>query len=109
MNLKYGSKEANEHLIKILQEIKKSSNGLNLAISPTGTTSRILKTTPSIEPNKKVDLINELETLKIAQENIDYSISKTIILDENSTKDDINKIIQFCYQNKIKGISVFKP
>ena len=64
----------------------------------------MLKTTPSIEPNKKVDLIDELETLKIAQENIDYSISKTIILDENSTKDDINKIIQFCYQNKIKGI-----
>lgn len=109
MNLKYGSKEANELLGKILQEIKNSSNGLNLAISPTGTTSRMLKTTPSIEPNEKVDLINELETLKIAQENIDYSISKTIILDENSTKDDINKIIQFCYQNKIKGISVFKP
>ena len=108
MNLEYGSKEANsilENSLKIIQETA-HKNGLKTAISPTGTTSRFLKTTPSIEP-KESNYAKEIETMAIAQKYLDGNISKTILLDKNATIDDIDKIIKMSYKKKLKGISIF--
>lgn len=113
MNLKYGSKEALdilENSLKIIQQIA-HKNGLKTAISPTGTISRLLKTTPSIEPKNNNDLTyeDEINTLAIAQKYTDCSISKTIILKQNATVNEIDKIIRNCAKNNIKGICVYKP
>lgn len=108
----YGENKANEILENCLKIIKKEVNsfGLKTAISPTGTISRLLKTTPSIEPNKDkpLDYFLELNTLAIAQKYTDGQISKTINLSPDSNIEDINKIIRYSKQQGIKGISVFK-
>lgn len=107
----YGSKDALLVLENCMKIIKNQAilNNIKTAISPTGTTSRLLKTTPSIEPlnNEFVSYYQELDTLKIAQEYLDGSISKTINLKENHTIEDIDLIIRYCKENDIKGISVF--
>ena len=108
----YGEKNANEILENCLKIIKKevNSNGLKTAISPTGTISRLLKTTPSIEPhkNKSLNYYNEIDTLATAQKYTDGQISKTINLAPESNINDINQIIRYSKQKGIKGISVFK-
>ena len=108
MNIEYGSTKANsilENSLKIIQETAHKNN-LKTAISPTGTTSRFLKTTPSIEPNNS-NYTKEIETMAIAQKYLDGNISKTILLDKNTTVDDVDKIIKMSYEKKLKGISVF--
>lgn len=111
LNLNYGEKKANDVLEKCLIIIQKEAHdlGLKTAISPTGTTSRILKTTPSIEPrnNQVLSYYNEINTLSIAQKYIDENISKTIILKKDYDVSDIDNIIRYSKQKGIKGITVF--
>ena len=112
MGYNYGEKKANEILQNCLKTIKKevNLNGLKTAISPTGTISRLLKTTPSIEPNKNqpMNYYLEIDTLAIAQKYTDAQISKTINLKPDSDIQDIDQIIRYSKQQGIKGISVFK-
>lgn len=111
MNLKYGSKEALEVLEKCLQTIKKQAltNDIRMAISPCGTTFRILNTTPSIEPygNKNTTYWSEIDTMIAAQKYLEGGISKTITLKKHHDIQDLNLIIRYCKSNNIKGISVF--
>ncbi len=111
LGLNYGSKEALEVLQKCLGTIKEQAqvNGVKMCISPTGTTSRILKTTPSIEPieNNSATYWDEIETLEVAQRYLEGGISKTFNLKEKHSIDDIDLIVRTCAQKNIKGISVF--
>ena len=108
MGLNYGSIEALEILEKCLMTIKTSSK-VKMCISPTGATSRILKTTPSIEPDHKTNTsyIEEINTLKVAQKYLDGGISKTILLKKESTTNDVDSIIKYSKQCNLKGITVF--
>lgn len=111
MGLNYGSSEANEVLEKILITIKKEAQKeqIRMCISPTGATSRILKTTPSIEPtgNSFATYWDEIDTMAIAQKYLDGGISKTINLKKHHTIQDIDLIIRECQKQGIKGITVF--
>ena len=80
-----------------------------MALSPTGTTSRVLKTTPSIEPSDNKDLTykQEIDTLAHAQKYLEGGISKTIQLKEGATTKDIDEIIRYSQKNNLKGITVF--
>ena len=80
-----------------------------MALSPTGTTSRILKTTPSIEPSDNTDLSykQEIDTVSKAQKYLEGGISKTIKLKPNATIDDIDEIIRYSKKKNLKGITVF--
>ncbi len=105
LNFEYGSKNA----LGVLDKILKVAKSLNckMAFSPNGTTSRVLGVFPSIEPREK-DIDKELLTLKTAQKYLDGQISKTIILDNNSTTKDVDRIIKTAKNYGLKGISVFK-
>lgn len=111
MQLNYGSKKAIEILEKCLKLIKTqaSANSLKMCISPSGATSRILKTTPSIEPcgNEKVTYWDELDTMKAAQKYLDGGISKTILLKKHHTIQDVDLIVRYANDNDLKGITVF--
>lgn len=106
MNLKYGSNESLDLLKTIIKTIK--SNNIKMAISPSGTISRFLKTTPSIEENTKVNYIDKINTLSLIQNLIEGQISNTIKLDQNSTISDVDKIIRYSNKKGLKGISVFR-
>lgn len=107
----YGSEAAINILKNCLGTIKNQAivQDIKVAISPTGTTSRLLKTSPSIEPknNQNVTYYQEMDTLAAAQEFLDGSISKTINLKKNHTIQDIDNIIRYSKEHNIKGISVF--
>ena len=111
MGLNYGSKEAIELLEKCLSVIKEQAvtNNAKMCISPTGTISRILKTTPSIEPgiNSSATYWDEIETMAAAQKYLDGGISKTINLKSHHDIEDINLIIRACVEKGLKGISLF--
>lgn len=113
MGYNYGSKEALILLEKCLSTIKQQTNmnDVKMCISPTGTTSRILKTTPSIEPDKNsfATYWEEIETMATAQKYLEGGISKTINLKKSHTIQDIDLIIRECAKQGIKGISVFTP
>ena len=68
MNLKYGSDGALELLENIIKTMKQ--NAKSIAIAPSGTTSRLLKTTPSIEPKEETTYLDELKTMTIIQNHI---------------------------------------
>lgn len=108
MNLKYGSSEAIELLGQIIKTIK--SQNVKMALSPTGTISRFLKTSPSIEPDKTKDInyIDEIDTVAVVQKLIEGQVSKTICLKQNATVQDVDKIIRYSKAKGLKGISVFK-
>ncbi len=118
MNLNYGSKESIELLGKIIDAIqadnKTEKNKIKIAISPSGTISRFLKTSASIEPDKnfgaKFDsftYFDEIDTISIVQNKIKGQISKTILLQKNASTDDIDNIIRYSKQKGLKGICVF--
>ena len=107
----YGSKQSLELLEKCLSIINNQATLKNIrtCISPSGTISRILKTTPSIEPvgNEYATYWSEIDTMATAQKYLDGGISKTINLKPYHTIFDIDLIIRACQKNGIKGISVF--
>ena len=111
LNQNYGSNEALITLEKCLKTIKEqaTSQEIKMAISPSGTISRILKTTPSIEPtnNPNTTYLDEINTMITAQKYLDGGISKTINLKKHHTTKDIDSIIQLCANSGIKGITVF--
>lgn len=108
MKLDYGSDEALDILEKSLKIIKENSNDFKLCISPSGATSRILKTTPAIDPDgNEVTYQDELNTMKIAQKYLDGGISKTILLKKYHTIEDVDTIIQYAKNYNLKGITVF--
>ncbi len=106
LGLKYGTKEANQVLEDCLSAIKKS--GCKMALSPTGTTSRILKTTPSIEPSKNNNLtyFQEIDTMAKAQKYLEGGISKNINLKKGATSKDIDEIIRYSKKKNLKGVTV---
>ena len=108
MGLEYGSTEANSILENSLKTIQETAhkNNIKTAIAPTGGTSRFLKTTPSIEP-KQSNFMAEIETMSVAQKYLDGNISKTILLNNDTTLDDLDKIVKTSYQKNLRGISVF--
>ena len=110
--LNYGSIQANELLENVLKTIKKEvqKNNIKMTISPTGTTSRILNTTPAIEPlaKNKTDYTKKLMVLQTAQKYLDGNISTTIRLDKNASPKDIDTIIRKAKEYNLKGITVFK-
>lgn len=110
LGIKYGSNEALEVLSNCLSVIKKEcdKNGIQMALSPTGATSRILKTTPSIEPKKDCTADEKLNTLEVAYKYLSENgqISTTVNLNE-PTKQEIDHIIKTSYKKGIKGITVF--
>ena len=111
LNVEYSSPLALEILKKAIEEIQNS--GSKVAISPTSTTSRFLKTSFSIEPKKNADYFKQIKTLSVAQKQIDEDgghgqISNTIILKENATKKDVDDIIILSKKMGLKGVSVFK-
>jgi len=109
--LQYGETCANILLENILKEIQiiAHNNDLKTAISPTGSISRVYRTSPSIEPvgNSKMNYYNELDTLISAQKYIDENISKTLLLKKNADLTDIDNIVRYSFANGIKGITVF--
>jgi len=111
MQLQYGSKEANDILDKSMGLIANIAhcNNLKVALSPTGTISRMLDVTPSIEPveNQNISYFDEIDVMAIAQKYCDGNISKTIKLKQNHTIEDIDLIVRYCADKGIKGISVF--
>lgn len=110
MQLNYGSKEALDILEKCLKIIKTQANinKIRTCISPSGATSRILKTTPAIDPvGNEVTYQDELNTMKIAQKYLDGGISKTILLKKHHTIQDVDIIIQYAKNYNLKGITVF--
>ncbi len=106
LNLKYASPEALQLTSQIIKTIK--SAGAKVALSPAGTISRFLKTTPSIEPKKDVDYISQINTISTVQNLIEGQISTTIHLEKNADITDIDKIIRYAKQKNLKGITVFK-
>lgn len=105
LGMEYGSKEAIEVLDNCFKTIK--NTGVKMAISPTGTISRVLKTTTGID-SKNASYDKELKTMAQAQKYLDGQISKTIMLDKKANVDDIDWILKQAKANSIKGISVFK-
>ena len=105
MNLKYGSDDALKLLENIIKTIKQNTK--SIAIAPSGTTSRLLKTIPSIEPKEETTYLDELKTMAIIQKQIDGQISKTVNLKSSATFDDIDYIVQNAYSMGLKGITVF--
>ena len=112
MSISYGPDKALVILEKSLLTIKEQAqaNNIRMCISPSGTISRILKTTPSIEPDKNSGATywDEIETLATAQKYLDGGISKTINLNKTHDIQDIDLIIRTCSQKGIKGVTVFK-
>lgn len=113
LKLNYGENEANnvlENCMKVIRKQAKKQN-IKLALSPTGTISKFLNTTPSIEPKNNIGLsyYKEIDTMACAQKYLDGNISKTIILKQNHDFQDIDCIIRYCFKKGIKEISVFKP
>lgn len=111
MGLIYGSKEAIELLEKVLATIKAQAEkeNIRMCVSPSGTTSRILKTTPALEPtnNAFVTYWDEIDTMAAAQKYLDGGISKTINLKSKHTIQDVDLIVRACAKQNIKGITVF--
>lgn len=107
MNLKYGSDEALSLTEQIMTVISKTAhdNNIKTAISPTGGVSRLLKTTPSIEPDIP-DSISEIKTMAVFQKYLDGNISKTLLLNDNSTTDDVDNIVKMAYKSGLRGITV---
>ncbi len=105
LNYDYGSKEALGVLENCLKTIKKTN--CKTALSPNGTTSRILGVYPSIEPKEK-NIDKELITLQTAKKYMDGQISKTIILKRNATIEDVDRIIKTAKKIGLSGISVFR-
>ena len=107
LNISYGTKEAIEIAEKTMQTIQNEAHkhSIKTAISPTGNVSRLLKTTPSIEPDKS-DYEAEIKTMAAFQKYLDGSISKTILLDKSASTDDVDKIIKMAYKEGLKGITV---
>lgn len=109
---KYGTKEAInvlENSLKIIQN-ESHKNKVKTAISPTGTVSRRLGVSPSIQPNdySSITYLEQLNTLIAAQKYIDGNISNTIILNNNNSTDDIDKIFRYASSGGLKGFTVFK-
>ena len=80
-----------------------------MALSPTSTTSRILKTTPSIEPSDNTDLTykQEIDTVAAAQKYLEGGVSKTIHLKKGASEKDVDEIIRYSKKKNLKGICVF--
>ena len=104
MGLEYGSKEALAALNSFLSAICE----YNLAISPSSTTSRILKTTPNIQPKENTDWTKVLKTLSVAQKYMRGNISNTIHLDKNATIKDVDAILTLAHRSGMKGLTVFR-
>lgn len=107
MGLKYGSDKALALTEQIMKTISKTAhkNGIKTAISPTGGISRFLKTTPSIEPAIS-DSVSEIKTMATIQKYLDGNISKTMLLNNNSTTDDLDNLVKMAYQQGLRGITV---
>ncbi len=103
--IEYGSEQALILLENILKTIK--SQNASIALSPTGSTSQILKTTPSIETDL-IDYKKQLKTLETAQKQIDGQISNTIKINQNEGEKEIDEIIKTAKQTGLKAITIFK-
>ena len=113
MNFEYGKEPALKTLSNCLNILQKEANkkGLRTAISPTGTVSKYLSVTPSIQPDcySNITYYNQLDTIAEAQKYIDCNISNTIILKENENIYDTDSVIRYAKNKGIKGLTVFKP
>lgn len=107
MGYQYGSKDANQVLEDCLTIIK--SSGCKMALPPTSTVSKVLKTTPSIEPSDNTNLTyqQEIDVMSHAQKYLEGGISKTIHLKKDATLKDVDEIVRYAAMKKIKGITVY--
>ncbi len=100
--------------LQLDDEIKKFGirNCATVALPPTGRSSMIIKTSPSIEPNFE-DILNispedQLLMVDSIQRYVDESVSKTVNVPESTTPEEIKRIIKQSLELRLKGITVYR-
>jgi ribonucleotide reductase alpha subunit len=83
-----------------------------IALPPTGRSSQIIMASQSIEPDLKdflsVDSHKQIKMLAAIQRFVDESISKTINIAKETTKEEIKQIIIDSMNHPLKGITIYR-
>ena len=84
--------------------------GSDGAISPTGATSRLLGVTPNIEPKLPLQtpIQDQLALATVVQEHIGGAISKTILLPESATVQEVEDVFDAAWNLNLKGLTVYR-
>ena len=79
---------------------------------PTGRSSAIIKSSPSIEPyfSETLNISPEDQLMMISAVQIftDESISKTVNVSEETSVDEIKHIIELAINSNLKGITIYR-
>ncbi len=86
----------------IISDILENGIHEGIRISHRQELSEVLKTSQQISPIDHVLMQSELQQI------VDNSISKTINMDEQATREDVDNIIRLAHKKGIKGITVYR-